>query len=286
MAQVQAGREARHLMLVLFSANAQIFRGTVIVFGVSRDRVIVAGDSRGLKEGEEPDDHECKIAALGTQLLFTQAGTAGEVHTTMTSKNWSASKEALRSFSEFEAAKAQSDAVDKVSADWLTSMKAIYTRLLRTHRRELLARDGDVLLTSVFVGLDRTGQIEARQVGISFDRASEQLAVPKLAIDNQRWEITSQNIFKTTGHFETALEFRTQSSPRALAEAQRWQIEMNTHIGENPDVLNAEHLVDVSERYAPKAWGIGGPIDVVEMIPHKGVHWIHRKPECPEHGAN
>jgi hypothetical protein len=272
--------------LVLFSANAQIFRGTVIVFGVSRDRVIVAGDSRGLKEGEEPDDHECKIAALGTQLLFTQAGTAGEVHTIATSKNWTASREALRSFSKFETAKAQDDAVDRVSADWLTSMKAIYSRLLRTHRRELLAQDGDVLLTSVFVGLDRNGQIEARQIGISFDRPSEQLAVPKLAIDNQRWEITSQNIFKTTGHSETALEFWTQSSPRALAEAQRWQIDMNTHIGENPDVLNAEHLVDVSERYAPKVWGIGGPIDVVEMIPHKGVHWIHRKPECPEHGAN
>jgi hypothetical protein len=38
-------------ILVPYTASAQISSGTVIVFGVSRDKVIVAGDSRGLTAG-------------------------------------------------------------------------------------------------------------------------------------------------------------------------------------------------------------------------------------------
>lgn len=274
------------LMIPSLPASAQTSHGTVIVFGVSRNKVVAAGDSRGLVEGEKPDDHVCKITALGTRLLFTESGTPEERHTILTSKNWSASKQAFRAFEDFQTSRTKTDAIDEVSADWLKAMSRIYSRLLNSQREKLLARDGDVLLTSVFLGLDENGQIKAREIGISFDRAAERRGVPKLVVVNQLWEITDQNVFKVTGHFEIAYEFQAQTSPRARIAAQRWQLELNKHFGADADVLTAVHLLDVSESFAPEDWGIGGPIDVAEMLPKTGVRWIHRKPECPAEGVD
>jgi hypothetical protein len=274
------------LVLVPYSACAQISSGTVIVFGISRDKVIVAGDSRGLIAGEAPNDHMCKIVALGTRLIFTQAGVTEDIHTVAVSKNWSAAKEASRAFDTFQKSNAKADPIDQVSGDWLVSMKKIYSRLLRTNRQEILDRDGDTLIASVFVGLDIGGHIKARQIIISFDRAAEQSGTPKLIVDNQLLEITDQNTFHLTGHGEVAYEFWVQSSTRAKIDWQGWQLELGKHLGEDADVLNAVHLVDVSESYAPADWGIGGAIDVAEIFPNTGVHWIHRKPECPAQGVN
>ena len=272
-------------ILVPYTASAQIRSGTVIVLGISHDKVIVAGDSRGLIKGQAPYDHVCKIIALGTRLVFTESGLAADIHTVAVSQDWNAAKDASRAFGHFQASKAKTDVVDQVSTVWLISMKRRYFRLLQTHTREVLARDGDGLITSFFVGLDAQGRIRARQIEISFDRAAEESGKPKLLVHNTLWEITNENTFTLTGHGEIGYEFATEASTRAKTEAQRWALEMMNHRGEDPDVLTAIHLVDVSETYAPKDWGIGGPIDVVEIFPNTGVHWIQRKPECTAEGV-
>jgi hypothetical protein len=253
-----------------YSTYAQIRSGTVIVLGISHHKVIVAGDSRGLIAGQEPYDHVCKIIALGTRLIFTESGLAADIHTIAVSQDWNAASEASRAFDLFQTSKTKTDAVDQVSSAWLISMKKRYSRLLQTHTREVLARDGDGLITSFFVGLDSGGHIKARQIIIGFDRAAEESGKPKLLVDNKLWEITDENTFTLTGHGEIGYEFATEASARAKIEAQR-SLEMMKHRSEDPDVLTAIHLVDVSETYAPADWGIGGPIDFVEMFPNTGV---------------
>jgi hypothetical protein len=270
---------------VPYSACAQIRSGTVIVLGISHDKVIVAGDSRGLIAGQAPYDHYCKITALGTRLIFTESGLAADIHTVDVSQDWDAATEASRAFEMFQKSKTKTDVVDQVSTVWAVSMKKRYSRLLQTHTREILARDGDGLITSFFVGLDVDGHIRAREIVISFDRAGEESGTPKVLVDNKLWEITNENTFTLTGHGEIGYEFATEASTRAKIEAQRWALEMTKHIGEDPDLLNAMHLVDVSKTYAPTEWGIGGPTDVVEIFPNTGVRWIYRKPECPADGA-
>ncbi len=143
-----------------------------------------------------------------------------------------------------------------------------------------------MLISSAFIGLDQNGQIKVREIGIRFDPEAEKLGTPKILVDNQLWDITGQIAFKIGGHNEIAYEFSVQSSERARIEAEHWALEMTKHSGEDPDVLNAIHLVNVSKTYAPAEWGIGGPVDVAEMIPKVGVRWIHRKPECPAQGVN
>lgn len=274
---------------ILFSAlaNAQFQHGTVVVFLVSTDRVIVAADSRASEPGGRSNDHACKIAALGTQLLFTEAGVAAGTHTILVSRNWSVRQEAIRAFSKFQVSRSRADPVDQVSANWLRSVKRLYLRELKSNREGVLsATTNDVLMTSSFVGLDRTGQVKVREIGISFDRAKlEKTGVPGLTVINHLWHITSQPAPKVVGHSEIAEEFAYQSTERGRAAQQRWQLEANAHRNQDTGLLYAVFLVDLTSSYAPPEWGVGGPVDEVEVLPKRGIQWIHRKPECSANSA-
>jgi hypothetical protein len=50
---------------------AQIESGTVILIGYSKNKIIVAADSRMADEGKAPSDDKCKITALGNKIVFT-----------------------------------------------------------------------------------------------------------------------------------------------------------------------------------------------------------------------
>jgi hypothetical protein len=273
-------------VLMPYTAVAQISGGTLIVFGISRDKAVIAGDSRGLIKGRPPIDHKCKITALGTRLLFTESGTAEDIHTVDVSKNWSSAREASRAFETFQKSNAGTDPIDQVSSIWLISMEKMYSELLRTMQQEILAHPGNKLITSVFVGLDAGGHIEARRIVIRFDRAAEESGTPKLSVDNKLWDVTNDMDFKAIGHTEISDEFVFKTSERAKIDAQHFALELRNHRGEDLDALIAIHLVDVSETYAPADFGIGGPIDVAEIFPNTGVQCIHRKPECPAEGVN
>jgi len=263
-------------------ANAQLQHGTVVVFIVSTNRVIVTADSRALGPGNLSSDDACKITALGTQLLFTEAGVSADTHTILISKNWSIRQEAIRAFSKFQISKSKADPVDEVSANWLRSVKRIYLRELESNPQKVLrSATNGVLMGSSFVGLDRTGQVKVREIDITFDRAKlEKTGVPTLTVNSQLWDIVDQPVIKIIGHAEIIKEFRQESSERARAEEQRWQLEANAHRNEDTDLLYAVFLVDLTSSYAPPEWGVGGPVDEVEVLPKRGIQWIQRKPEC------
>lgn len=277
------------LFCILFStiASGQLEHGTVVVSIVSSNRVIVAADSRALKPGNLSSDDACKITALGTQLLFTEAGVSADTHTVLISKNRSIRQEAIRAFSKFQSSKSKADAVDEVSANWLRSVKRIYLRELESNPQKVLrSATNGVLIGSSFVGLDQTGQVKAREIDITFDRAKlGKTGVPTLTVNNQLWNIAGQPIIKIFGHAEIIKEFRQESSERARAEEERWRLEMNAHRNEDTDLLYAVFLVDLTSSYAPAEWGVGGPVDEAEMLPKAGVQWIHRKSECSANSA-
>jgi hypothetical protein len=272
-------------ILIPFPASAQLKHGTVVVFFVSRDKIVVAADSRGLIEHEGPNDHMCKITGLGTRLLFAQAGLAGISHAKDPSNNWSGSIEAVRSFSNFQKSKSRADVLDQVSGDWAESMKKMLSRMLEFDRQLGVHHyeEEDVLTRAVFVGLDQKEQIKVREIAISFDRGVfEKSGVLKIWASNELWNITDQTQYKAMGHIKIANEFAHASSTRGLLDAEYWKSEMSKPGDEE---LYAAHLVEVTEAYAPEELGVGGPVDVVDMFPGEGLHWVRRKPECPKDGV-
>jgi len=276
------------LFLIIFlalaaslSAKARLKHGTIVVFGVSRNKVIVAADSRGLEEGKPPDDHVCKISSLGGQILFTGSGIGRNEHTVLKTRNWSVFEEADRAFRKIPKSSSQSgNLVDKVSDAWLAAMKPKYAGLLKSDPTQLLDESGEVLFAAVFVAFDARGRLDARQINVTFRRSDEESGIFTPVVDGSHWDVAPQTEFKVIGHGEIAYEFAAESSPRARMEAIRWQSELLKHPGEDPDVLQAVHFVELTETYAPPEWGVGGPIDVAEILPGTGIQWIRRKPEC------
>jgi hypothetical protein len=150
----------------------------------------------------------------------------------------------------------------------------------------LAATRTDSVTDATFIGAGADGKIKVREVSITFDR---NLAVKSgysaISATNISWDIPQQSELKATGHTEIAYEFSAQSSDRARREAHNWEFELLRHPQEDRDVLNVIHLIQVTILYAPKEWGVGGPIDAAELTPTKGVRWIHRKPECANNSA-
>jgi hypothetical protein len=258
----------------------------VIVFFVSRDKIIIAADSRELVEHKEPNNHACKIVALGPRLLFAESGITGINHAKEAPDNWTGSKEAARAFSLFENSKSQADVLDQLSNDWVKAMKERFARMLRLDQQLGVRQYGteNGLTRAVFVGLAKNGQIVVRELGIFFDRAVfEKSGDVKLWATNELWDITDQVQYKAMGHIKIADEFAHAASSRGLLDAQYWKSKM-TETGS--EEMYAAHLVEITEIYGPEEWGVGGPVDVAEMLPSKGLQWVRRKPGCPEAVVN
>lgn len=62
--------------LFSYSAVAQISSGTIIVFHLTKDKFIIAADSRAVFKGK-PEDSDCKIAAFHHQFVFATSGASG-----------------------------------------------------------------------------------------------------------------------------------------------------------------------------------------------------------------
>jgi hypothetical protein len=274
------------------SAHAQFTSGTTIVFSVSQQKLVVAADSRDLADGSDRTDvrdDACKILAIGKNLLFTGAGLVAERHTRLTSLNWNAFEEVVRAFSKYEksgSTHTSQDAVDGAAARWMIAAEQEYSQMQRRDVRGFLSSTtNDTVVDATFIGQDSSGKIKVREVSVTFDRnRARKGGYGPISARNQLWEIPQQAVLKAAGHAEIAYEFSGQLSDRARREAQKWEAEILRRPREDRDVLNVIHLVRLSELYAPKEWGVGGEIDVLEITPTNGGHWIRRKPECPERG--
>jgi hypothetical protein len=270
-------------------AHGQLSHGTVVVLSVSENRAIVAADSRGLTDGDPPNDHICKIAALGEHLLFTEAGVDGEVHTVLTSFNWSVQDEAVRAFlavQHIRPAVSPGRMTSAVIAAWAKRAKRRYEDSEKRIYEDLLSLPTNLLLDAIFVG-SFGGKLEVQEVSITFDKEllKKHHFAPVMISKPQAWTITSEVNLRATGHREIADEFSGETSLRAKQEALRWNVQMFGKSSTDIETLKLQHLIDLSITYAPYEWGIGGAVDEVELTPGTNVNWIHRKTECPENSA-
>ncbi|HKV77480.1 MAG TPA: hypothetical protein VJP02_05035 [Candidatus Sulfotelmatobacter sp.] len=269
-------------LCILFppAADAQLEHGTVVVFIVSSSKAVIAADGRYLAPHEPPNDHACKIIALGSQFLFAESG-INLGSPTMRAPDGRSQQEAIRAFARFQVSKANhSDPVDQISSDWLSSMKPVYQRALKSYRRDILQYEpSGFLVSAAFVGLNPTGRIEGRAIDIYFDLARLKKGFSKLIIhNNPSWQITIQPSTKVLGHAEIIDSFSHLSAEAREDTLANWKIA-------HPDLDLAYFLVDYTESYAPADYGVGGPIDEVAIFPHSGIEWLHRKPGCPANSA-
>jgi hypothetical protein len=59
-----------------------------------------------------------------------------------------------------------------------------------------------------------------------------------------------------------------------------WEMHLRSVFNMDYQAEMVKQLVLMTEKYAPHDWGVGGPVDIAEIVKHSGPRWIVRKPEC------
>jgi hypothetical protein len=241
-------------------------RGSITVVDVDANRVILASDSRAtLADGYHDDD--CKISAFGGELVFSGAGYR-QVSSTLPPRMWDSHEVALKSF-EIVKSKREVDTVSATAREWERETKEFFIGPPDA-LQDLLDSGVSKVFDAVFVGKDGGrlvaihDQFRIDPFGPHVEMTSEVLHPPRLL---------------ALGVSDIADEFANRTSPRAIAEAEKWRETVSgTDLGAQ-EILFAAQLVKWTVLYGPE--NVGGAVDTV-VIDSDGVHWIDRKAICRE----
>lgn len=266
------------LVLCWQTAWPQVKAGTVIFVDFAKDEITVASDSRTiLPEIEGHDDTECKISAFGDKFIFALAG--------MAKKNdpggWNGHLIARKIWESESASKTDAaELVLSVSEKWTIAMDEIYgnPEIVRTKRH--YQPDNAIFANSFFAATDKTGKLVVRGVDISFD-------LPLFDSTGKIRLIHTPNAVReggsgSAGHDEIIGEFMSQSTPRA-AEFMRWWVpQISTFSRSAKRAAVASKLIELSILLHAHQEELGFPIDVVQLRPRAGVHWVSNNKNCPD----
>jgi hypothetical protein len=267
-------------------AHSQVESGTVVIIGYSKQKVVVAADSRESNDQGAYRDEACKIAALNTEFIFTAAGRAKSIR--QETILWDANREARTALADTErsAGEKPGDFQDRIAAKWGRLLaKTIGENLQADDARSLT--DDEILVNGLLIGID-----EVKRIHISHEilRARIIDAVPEIVIDPVKVVNVSDAItFSGLSEGDVFVEFQAGNSDRSKKWRSQIPAYAKQHGLKDQDMAKAMLLVDLTGTYGkervpknPAVHLVGGKIDAVELTISRGIQWIQRKSQCPE----
>src|ERR1700722_2238046 len=149
---------------ISLAALGETKSGTIVVVGFSKEKIVVAADSRThySVSGKNRDD-ECKIVALKNDLLFVPIGKTGDQYA-ISSLNWDATQEAVKATSS-----QRMDSIQDISDRWGESMVQLWNRDLTSNRDVTLKTlDGNIFTLGLFLGIEKN-KLSAIVVKVFYD---------------------------------------------------------------------------------------------------------------------
>ena len=246
-------------------------RGTLIVIGHSKVKIVVAADSRNLGSiGSVPSDNTCKILPLNSHSIFTAAGFTA--HRDLGRVYWDGFKEATNAFNHHSTG---SPRILRLAAiEWGNSVAKQINEALKLDKAGIIPMiEQHTFLTGLFMGFEN-GSTAMYQVMIKFNprfqRAEEYLEKEK-----QRPSL----YYGGLGRPEIVNEVLNDRTDFAKSEIQKWNVLRRPIPIDDRDVFWAIRLVSIGMTYGINKEEIGGPIDALE-ITSRGTRWVQRKAEC------
>lgn len=253
---------------VAHAAEAPFETGTVIVVAYSKQRIVVAADSRAsfMKEGFQ--DEVCKVANPARNVLFAASGMVG-------AGDWSAGDIAR------EVAQRHVGGNPYLSGSTLQSIAESWARTMAGHIRALpadavLRYRNESRTSAVFAGLDRADEINMVQVQLQPVAAAggldvrSQISAVEIYADGTRYLVM--------GRPQVAMEFLRRSSQRAQAEVAKWPEYFQGAADLDEQV--ALRLVELTGYFDPRKDLVGGSTSALRMDGKGGVRWLQRPPSC------
>ena len=258
------------LVLLACSASAQIISGTLVVFHIAKDKLVVAGDSRAIFNGV-PDDSYCKIAAFHSNFIYFTSGASGYrpiggiLDPVSGFNNIDEATIAIR-------ARVPGKNIEDIADVWASSLTSKW-RSLRIFHPDLVVeagKNGKGVLAVGFFAEAVQGKIVLTARAIIFDAARPE---PIISVPIQR---NCTATLCATGMTDIFDEYT--ALPPSSSRAERENIMRPT----GDETARVMRLVQLSILYSSPKGLIGGSIDALELWNNGRIHWVARKDNCPE----
>ena len=271
-------------------AEAQIDFGTVIVVGVSQNRIVVAANAGSAS----PDTHNsCKVAMLGGKVLYGAAGVLADAAPAVANMWTIDAHGAANAAYEGTPKRMQACAAtsscpsdpkslpENVAQGWADSMLSGLASAPSIGADDWKLGAG---VTGIFAGVGPTGEMEAVVDQIVCQKPAVQTTEgsdkprsncqPHLDFSNKVVPPAGRTVWIPLGTSDVANEYLRQASDRAKEEVKEWLNLQEWQI--------AYRLVDLTLAYSQRKGSMGGPIEVVELRRNGTVAWIQNPQRCPE----
>jgi hypothetical protein len=261
------------------ATDARVSHGTIAVVYYTSSKIVIAADSRGTEMGLAPNDMECKIAALGSDIIFVSTGIGGfdSGDPRFPTRGWRSTDEAHKAYERLSAGGRHPSVAD-VANEWSRVMVRNETQLYGLIGEMLIEAANDGVLTqAMFGGVGEDGSLEMVSSDIVLQGDDNDKLHP---IDADMGVMLPQDSLGVIGEGAIFKEFFEAGTDRAKREAAQWEKDSMKIPADDRTLFKMIRLIDLTAAY-DQMGVVGGPIDVVELDLGKGIRWHQRKSICP-----
>lgn len=270
--------------IVLSIANfaaSQIQTGTVIIFNGSKDKLVVAADSRALygKGARPPDDSQCKIATFNGQTLFTTGGNAVRKQPSGLSLVGAWTNVDIARQAVFAIDSKQMDKTLRVSGiadQWATALLSYWKNFNSVFPQEVLglAEKGKGILTYGIFAEGHNGVIYLEKRAIILDDSHVKVATPTMNACSRCGQSTDFQLC-AFGRVEVPVQVCGELDNGNHREATGWLRGNSAYrdLAIGVAKMTATCNLDGS---------VGGPIDAIELQSNGRIMWLQNTKKCPE----
>lgn len=273
----------------------ELASGTIVVVTYSKQKAILAADSRVNFGDGKYDDSYCKVTALSDRILFTATGIVGDSSYLLPEDlRFSALEEAKRVFA--DVSKSPSSAlrppyegiVGELATDWGLAMTARFNQASQVRLKEWLRRvspSGErAFVIGIFAGQDSDGQVRVKAAHVTYREPKK---------DANNLPIARFYMLSTESTSDDATITDAFGMPEVVQQINSGKVEVAaSELGPLPglskatdpaqyDRLRTIKLVELTIAHHPKREFLGGKIDAAEIVRGGVVRWIQRKENCP-----
>jgi len=250
-----------------------------VVIGLSKNKIVIAADSRRKASAGVYDDHICKVTAFGGKFVFTMSGRAN--FTVLNSSDPSGPP--ITDLDALDEARIAFRSATADSTDFLADAANAWGRhVVRIFQESISAvgpattfsdiPDGPVT-TGFFAGQNVKGELIAYIETVNH-RAGN------VWVDAMPVSLPDSINYIATGKTDTVAELRDNKLPWVLKETAAWEKQSVRWTDDESAVLKAIRWIDLTLAANPDSDEVGGAIDSVILKPNSRPYWRTRKQEC------
>jgi hypothetical protein len=281
---------------------SQVNTGTVVIVGMSKEKIIIAADSRLTHSEGNYDDDGCKIATFGNKLVFAETGLVTDKSEILPKKLQFDAIESARDSFNFENNLFNSSPPDwpplaqgfpfNVASQWSFMFGGRFMQAAQIEMDnwlKVMPKSSDTEgFIGIFAGLESDGSLGVtamlygcKKPKLENANNSSHSSNCDPIWDGKKYALTDDLVFVPYGITDIASEFINRTSQRAEESFRQWQERRKI----NPDQADwqwANRLVDLTIAFSQDKDFVHGPISVVQIDRGKNPTWLQNPNNCPE----